>query len=89
VGAQIVRNGIGAHVRGGRRDPHDVSHACVAEGEVEGGFVGEVGGFVVRGDEGAGYVVLLEPCGGEFGLGLLDDGDEGEGGEVLGDGTGW
>lgn len=83
---RIKRPAVRPDVGGGRGDAHDVLHAGVETGDVEGGFYSELVGEGLRGDEGAGYVVGAEPVRSDFGPGFFEDGDAGEGGELLGGG---
>ena len=85
--AWIVSPTIRPDVGSGRGNAHDVFHVCEKGGDEEGGFLCELVGLGLGGDEGAGDVVGAEPVGRDFDPGLLEDGDAGEGGEVKGGGA--
>lgn len=70
------------HIRGRGTHAHDVFHAGRAGREQELRFFGEMRRFGVGGDEHSMHFVLQQPGCGDFGVGMLEHLDGGEGGEM-------
>lgn len=86
--ARVIGARVRVHVRGRGTHAHDVFHAGVAGRDQKLRFFGKMRGFGVCGYEDFLDFVREQPGACDFGVGVLEDLDGGEGREVQGGGGG-